>query len=259
MKNLLLLLTALLLLNCGGGDINFNLGPAVSGEGPTVKKTIELAPFHSVNLASSIDVTIHKGDQQKVEVEGQQNLIELLNTEVNDQEWMIIFEKSVKNVKGFKVHITLPELRNANVSGSGDLNGTSDFSTESKSSLSVSGSGNLSFTLNAPEIVNRVSGSGNLNLTTQSNDIKASIQGSGTVRIIGNTRHFEGNISGSGDLECRELKTETAEVKIGGSGDCEINASKSLNASIAGSGDIHYLGNPVIQSSTLGSGKVRPL
>ena len=61
----------------------------------------------------------------------------------------------------------------------------------------------------------------------------------------------------SGDYLGRELLSEEAKVRIGGSGSARLHASVKLDASIAGSGSVIYSGNPEVKQHTLGSGTVR--
>jgi hypothetical protein len=54
------------------------------------------------------------------------------------------------------------------------------------------------------------------------------------------------------------IKAKDVKVRIAGSGDAKVHATKSLDVSIAGSGDVSYKGNPTkISQDIAGSGKVR--
>lgn len=66
------------------------------------------------------------------------------------------------------------------------------------------------------------------------------------------------SIAGSGSVLADRIEAETVKVRIAGSGDAKVHATKSLDVSIAGSGDVSYKGNPTkITQDIAGSGKVR--
>jgi hypothetical protein len=63
-------------------------------------------------------------------------------------------------------------------------------------------------------------------------------------------------ILGSGDYRASGLKSDTATVRVTGSGNSQVSANEILNVTILGSGDVAYSGNPTVTASIAGSGKV---
>jgi len=80
--------------------------------------------------------------------------------------------------------------------------------------------------------------------------------GNGDITLSGQSRDLQSQISGSGDLKARDLQAENVKVGIRGSGDANVFASVSLDASISGSGDVNYRGNPKVTSTIHGSGSI---
>ena len=64
-------------------------------------------------------------------------------------------------------------------------------------------------------------------------------------------------ISGSGKYMGEDLRSETASVKVDGSGDATVWTTGSLDARVAGSGSVRYYGDPTTSFSGTGSGKIR--
>ncbi|MEL7123793.1 MAG: head GIN domain-containing protein [Bacteroidota bacterium] len=209
----------------------------VKGEGPSVRKTINLDKFDGFSLAVSGNVYIKQGNTQKVEVVGQENIIELLNRDVSDGYWKIKFDENVRNYNDFKVYITIPTLTRASISGSGDIE--SDGKFNSIGDLSVG-----------------ISGSGNIKLAADANDVNVRISGSGNIKMGGSASNMEVRISGSGDVNCYEMPCENAEITISGSGDVKIHATEDLKVRSSGSGDVFYKGRPRVNSRSSGSGSV---
>ncbi|MFK7932307.1 MAG: head GIN domain-containing protein [Saprospiraceae bacterium] len=235
MKNLFL--TLALLLTASFTFAQSWWGGGTRGEGAIVERTIDLDRFDGFALTISGNVYVEKGSTQKVVVKGQENLIDLLNTDVNDGFWKIKFTESVSNMKKFDVYITVANLEEVYVSGSGDVYSKGTFSGNNME-VGVSGSGNIEMDVDAGALDVKVSGSGN-------------------IELAGNARAVEMRISGSGDIDAGRLKAKNCEAKVTGSGDIRIHASEELNASIVGSGDIYYDGDPKVRSRVTGSGDVR--
>ncbi|NCO45874.1 MAG: hypothetical protein GW890_05430, partial [Vibrio sp.] len=56
--------------------------------------------------------------------------------------------------------------------------------------------------------------------------------------------------------DAKNLVSQTASIKISGSGEGILNASEELNIEINGSGNVQYLGSPSINQKISGSGSV---
>lgn len=232
-----LTLSAILCFISGACAQNWSSGPGISGEGPKVTKTLDLASFDGLALAISADVMVRQGSTQSVKIEAQQNIIDNLKKEVKDGVWKIGFEKNVKKSESVKIWVTVPTLEQLSISGSGSIIGESRFTNLNDLSLAISGSGNLK-------------------LDADSKNLSVAISGSGDMELAGSTGASTMKISGSGDIAAFDLNTRTCEVKISGSGDSSINVSESLDVAIAGSGDVYYKGRPSVRSKVSGSGEV---
>ena len=210
----------------------------VEGKGPVTEKTISLEEFSSFSVGSSADVILKKG-KQSVVVIGQENIIDLLKTEVKNNEWKIDFKENVCLSKEFKIEITIPELDAVTIDGSGDVLSKSRFSA---SDVSIS-----------------INGSGNVDLEFDAEHLETNINGSGDVDIKGSSNSHEINIAGSGDVDCADMETNSTDIKIMGSGDCKVHAKKDLKVKVMGSGDVLYKGDPELDSKIMGSGDVKRL
>ncbi len=232
-----LTLFTILLFTSSACTQNWSSGSGITGEGPKVTKTLDLASFDGLALTISADVMVRQGSTQSVKIEAQQNIIDNLKKEVKDGVWKIGFEKNVRNLDGVKIWVTVPDLNQIAVSGSGSVIGEGKFSNLGDLSLSISGSGDIKF-------------------DADSKNLSVAISGSGDMDLAGSTGASTMKISGSGDITAFDLTARTCEVKISGSGDSSVNVSESLEVAIAGSGDVYYKGSPSVRSKVSGSGDV---
>ena len=89
--------------------------------------------------------------------------------------------------------------------------------------------------------------------------MSAAISGSGNIQLTGKipAAELKAVVSGSGNVKAIDFPANDVNVKIGGSGNCMVNAVKNLVARLAGSGNIIYRGQPLVDTAILGTGIVK--
>lgn len=81
--------------------------------------------------------------------------------------------------------------------------------------------------------------------------------GSAELTLEGSVKELRVEISGSGRVDARELKAETVVLKVSGSGDAQVFASRRLEVGISGSGKVEYSGGaPEVVQNISGSGEI---
>jgi hypothetical protein len=181
----------------------------------------DLPVFTEVSLEGSMDLIVTSGEDQRVEIIAEPEMLEYIRTRVVRGQLRIwtkrrgrIFNRHGK----IELRISMADLQGIEINGSGDA---------------------------------RASG-------IDTDKFSLEINGSGEADLQGKCRSVSFEINGSGDIEARELKCVDASVEINGSGDAKISASGKLTAEINGSGDILAIGGPRINRfSSSGSGSIR--
>jgi len=210
------------------------------GKGPVQHQELKVATFSKIKVDGAIDVTVEKGDTQRVTVEGESNLIPLVNTDVNGDSWRIGTSKCYSTTQGLMVHIVTPNLASIDVEGSGSVK-----------SGDVFGMGPVHFSCK---------GSGDITIDgIDAQELKLDIEGSGAITVKGTCSKLEGSLEGSGDLHGKDLTANEAKLDVSGSGSATITAITKLDAKVQGSGEIRYAGKPEVNSKVEGSGSVSPL
>jgi hypothetical protein len=230
-----ILLISVLFVSC-----RFMGSERVSGSGNSSKEDRNVGSFSGVETVGSMQVIVLQGASHAVRLEGDDNLLEYVETEV-DGDVLEIKPRRGYNLRpraGLKIYVTAPHFDKLSITGSGKITSQSKITSQRKMEVDITGSGDIEADVNAPEVY-------------------AEITGSGTIRLKGTTRKFTSEISGSGDTFAWDLLSEDAKVEIAGSGNVQLFASKSLNVEIAGSGDVQYKGNPSVSTSKAGSGTIK--
>ena len=238
MKNLKWMIPVILVLAVSITSCKKHLFNSIKGKGATVTETRNLSGFDKISLSINADVTYTQDSVYFVEISAQQNVLDVITTEIEGGELKIDSRKWIRKHNGIKIIIHSPDLRKIDLDGSGNFESTGMLTTTGLE-LEISGSGDI-----------RITGltAGNLD---------ANISGSGNISISGGAvTNEEAEISGSGDIEMDNLTANISKVKISGSGSVSVWVLNQLNATISGSGDIKYRGNPAVNTTISGSGSV---
>jgi hypothetical protein len=229
----------------------------IRGSGLVVSENIEISLIEGLNLEIPATVYLTKGDEQSIRIDAQQNILDNIETHVSNEVLTIKFDKNVAKHEDIYVYITLAHLKQLGISGSGEISSESNFTTENKLIVSISGSGNIDIAADAPEVEMSISGSGDIKLETFTQKLTGSISGSADILLDGKSEGSANySISGSGNIKAYDFETLDCYVSTAGSGNAKVFATRTLDVKIAGSGDVYYKGNPTLSVNIAGSGNV---
>lgn len=211
----------------------------IKGNGNVINETRTTGDYDGIKCAGSMDFILEAGEEGKITLEGDSNLLEYIITEVKGDHLVVKTKKGInmsyKN-NTIKVHIPFKDVNTISLAGSGDLY-----------SKDVIKSDDLSVSL---------AGSGDVKLEVEANFVKGAIAGSGDLTLKGRTNTLEARVAGSGDFHGFNLQSNDTDVAVAGSGDAEVFSNKTLKARVAGSGDIAYRGNAEVDKKVAGSGDI---
>ena len=84
-----------------------------------------------------------------------------------------------------------------------------------------------------------------------------SITGAGNFHLSGEDQSsLDIYIQGVGDVNALDMRVDDCLINIEGAGDCQVNASNSLEVNISGVGNVLYMGEPTLTTDISGVGNV---
>jgi hypothetical protein len=180
----------------------------VSVHAQAAEQVRSVAPFSAVSNSGVVNVHIEVGKPQSVTVNGDDDLVRDLLTDVVGNELKIHMRHDTVTIGGhhedLRVTITVPQLSAFTMAGAGE------------------------------STITHVSG--------DSLDVR--FAGAGSLKVDGSVRNFRLNVGGVGSIDTRDLHAETANVNVGGVGSVKVWASTRLDASVGGVGSLTYYGDP---------------
>lgn len=238
MKKPILLLVALLSFTLSYGQWG---NKKIKGNGKVTTITRTTSDYDGVSCAGSFDYILVAGKEGKITIEGEENLLEYIITEVKNNQLVVKTKKNINlktsTNKTIKVTIPFKDISSVSLAGSGDLYNKDK--------------------IKASKLTVALAGSGDVIIDVEADTVKGAISGSGDLTLKGRTESLNAAVSGSGDFHGFNLESNHTNVAVAGSGDAEVVSRKSLKARVSGSGDIEYKGNPEKEDTKVaGSGSI---
>lgn len=207
----------------------------------TQQEKRDVSGFNKISYSIAGDLEITQGDKEELILIGESDDLEKIITRVDDGNLKIYTKINFSHQGKVKVKVTVKELDELSLAGSGNVKFMTDLKT-SEFEMDLSGSGNI----NCENITGK--------------EVEISLAGSGNIYMGGELEEeLEISIAGSGNVDCANLKAKEVEVSIAGSGNAKVWATNELESNIVGSGSVYYKGNPIVDAETSGSGKTKPL
>ncbi len=237
---IVLVFSCMLFLACNTEHVD----DCFTNTGPDKTEDRVVDPFHTIELYNNVNLVIKQGNTYKIEVEGGENILSSIKTDVSDSALIIRNTMKCNWVRSYNREVTViatvPSIREIRYEGSGDVNTENQLLLDSLYVNIRGGAG--SFKLNL--VVE------NLTLTLHYGTVDLIVNGTAMNTTI---------IAGSyGLIDCRDLESNTVLIRNGGSNNSYINVKQKLDYTMYSSGSIYYRGSPSEVFDTIsGSGSGR--
>ncbi|HEC44264.1 MAG TPA: DUF2807 domain-containing protein [Bacteroides sp.] len=232
-----ILYISLVIIIAAGNSCSISTTESVYGNGKVVTEERSIENFDGLKVSSGIDVLIRQGSGVSLMVEADENLHEVIKTEIVDNTLKIYSTKNIRKSKAKKVYLVYENLNSIRVNSSGNVKGENTLETE-----------NLNIDL---------SSAGDLKLDLQALAVDCDISSAGDARLSGSTNTLNASLSSAGDLYAYELTASKVEVNCSSAGDARVYAKEELKARSSSAGSIYYKGEAdVVDARTSSAGSI---
>ncbi|WNH09525.1 head GIN domain-containing protein [Thalassobellus suaedae] len=227
---------SLSLLSCNF-DINMNSGVRGNGNVQTEERIIDGA-FTTIKATEGLDVYLTQDHNESILVEADENLHELIITEVIDGVLKIHTKKNIGRATSKKVIVNFKAI---------------------SSIISTSGSDVYSTnTINAEELKLKTTSGSDMTLEVNTSVLNCKSTSGSDLRLSGKTERLIAEATSGSDIKAENLIAESSQVKATSGADITVNTLKELTAKATSGGDIKYYGNPEkVDKTDSSSGSIR--
>jgi len=190
--------------------------------------------FETINVQQGIQLYITQGNSTDLKVEADDNIIDILITEVKNNELKIYFEKNVYRAKAKNVYLTTDDISAIRASSGARVKSENTIHTTSLNLDSSSGS--------------------SIKVDVNTKDITSESSSGSNIKIYGKTTTFSAKSSSGSSINADDLKCEEAFAKASSGANIDLYVSKKLTAKASSGGDIDYEGNPTDVNKDTSSG-----
>jgi hypothetical protein len=229
----LLIIGNLLITACGLGTIQ--------GSGDVITESRDVSGFDSVSLTGIGRVIITQGEAESLTIETDDNLMKYITSEVRDGTLELDFTENVRfdPIPSIVFRVSAKNLSAIDSVGTGTIE--MGKLTTDQLEISTSGTGSI--------IIDELTAT----------DLVAAAEGTGEIKLAGNVETQEITQVGTGNYDASDLESQTAAVRITGTGSVMIWVLDSLDVGINGVGEVSYFGSPNVTQSITGNGSLTSL
>jgi hypothetical protein len=181
--------------------------------------------FDGIDVSQGISVYVSQGDEEKITVETDENIQDLLKTTItNNGILKVYFDEPVRNVKTKNVYVTVKNIQLLESSSGSSITAEDAIRTESIQLKSSSGS------------------SIRVEVLTTNATSKASSGSS--IKLIGKATTLDARASSGSTIRADRFEASEVEAKVSSGASIEVYATDLLTAEASSGGSIEYNGNP---------------
>lgn len=235
-KFILSIIVGLLMTSC---NLDFNINPGVKGNGNVTTETrVVEGDFDAIKASRGIDVYLTQTGENSITVEADENLHDIITTEVVEGVLKISANENIASSKSRKVMVSFDQISSIKATSGSDV--VSDT------------------TINADELTLETSSGADMKLDVIATTVDCSSSSGSDIKISGTTDKLYAEASSGSDIKAGNLKAISSQVRASSGADITVNTSKELTAKASSGGDIKYYGNPEKVNKTDGvSGSIR--
>jgi hypothetical protein len=185
-------------------NFKFDVGNSVSGSGKVATDKRDVKGFTSVDVSGVFQVEIVSGKDYSVEVQADDNILPLIETNVSGSTLQIDLKDKASTRSDMVVRITAPNIERVETTGA--------------SKVTASGIKNDSFSIN----------------TT----------GASKVYLTGETANLDIDVTGASVVDAEQLNAAIANIQASGASKINVNVSGELHSEASGASRIVYSGDP---------------
>ena len=228
-------IVSILMLSC---NFSMHIGEGIDGNGNVVNTDRDISDtFNSIKVSQGLELFITQSKDLGLNVEADENLQEVIKTEVENGVLKIYTTDNIRRASSKKVMLSFDDITS--------IKATSGSSVKTTNTIEID------------ELeVNSTSGS-NLNLDIKTTTLSCKSTSGSHISLSGETQNLTVKATSGSHIKASDLISQTSNVKATSGAHIKVNTLKQLTANATSGANIRYSGNPKkISKSDSSSGSV---
>lgn len=188
----------------------------VKGSGLRRTEKRDVGSFSAIDVSGMLHVEVTCQKPVSLEIEGDDNLLSLIQTEVVNNVLQIKSTKNYHSREPIVVRLSVPSLDRIESTGA--------------TRVRVSDLKNDRFEIHSSGVVN--------------------------VSATGQTKTLEIDETGAGTIDTHNLRAQSVSVSVSGAAGVDVYASEQLDVTVSGAAHVTYSGDPTVRKNVSGAGSV---
>ena len=204
---------------------NVNMFNQINGNRNVVTENRNLKEdFTKIKVSTGLDLYITQGSSTEITVEADENLQDIIITEVNKGVLKVYSEKNIWKAKSRKVYVTLETLEGISATSGSDVYTKGTLKVNDISVSSTSGA--------------------DIRMSLDANSVTSSATSGSDIEISGTANNHDSSATSGASIDAYDLRSKNVTVRVTSGADINIYASESITAKATSGGDIDFKGNP---------------
>ena len=211
----------------------------IKGNGNVITQSrIISSDFTEIKVSQGIEVSLTMGKETSLSLEADENLHDLIITEVEDGVLNIYSEDNIWKSTSRKIYLTAKEIDKIKASSGAEV-------------ISEN-------TIRADDFEVNLSSGSSVRLMLNVSDLSCDTSSGSSARLKGVAGNFIANSSSGSNIKAKELAVKTCNADVSSGASIKVNVSDDLDAEASSGGNIKYIGNPkTVNKNSSSGGSIR--
>lgn len=221
-KFLITLILSIFLISC---DFNYQFNTGVKGNGNVQsEERISNESFSGIKASNGLNVYVTQSTNNTVKVQADENLLDLIKTEIKDNTLHIYTSENIGKCEAKKILVNFSQIDNISTSSGSSLMGTNIIKASDLSLKSSSGS--------------------SLEIESETNTVSCKSSSGSTIELSGTTESVSAKASSGSSIKANNLLSSDCSTDASSGASIKVNCSNSIKAESSSGSTIKFSGNP---------------
>lgn len=229
-KALLFFSTIILLSSCNPGIFN-----GVKGNRNIITKNRKInSDFSRIKVSAGLELHLTQGNNTKIVVEADENLHDIIITEVVNGTLKVYPDKSIWRAKATKIYVTFKSIESLTATSGSDMYSENEIIADDLTVSATSGA--------------------DINIRVKAKNVQTKATSGADLKIGGTTENHTTKATSGASIKAYGLRSKNVTAAATSGADIHVYASEKINARATSSADIDFSGHPkkVSKASTSG-------